>query len=50
MAYGKKSSGIGGAFQKFKGDLSAGTLSGAYIFYGEESYLREYYLEALRRM
>ncbi len=49
MAYGKKSSGIGGAFQKFKGDLSAGTLGGAYIFYGEESYLREYYLEVLRK-
>lgn len=49
MAYGKKSSGGSGAFQKFKGDLSAGTLSGAYIFYGEESYLREYYLEALRK-
>lgn len=49
MAYGKKSSGSSGTFQKFKGDLSAGTLSGAYIFYGEESYLREYYLEALRK-
>ena len=49
MAYGKKASGSGGAFQKLKGDLSAGTLGCAYIFYGEESYLREYYLEALRK-
>lgn len=49
MAYGKKASGSSGAFQKLKGDLSAGTLGGAYIFYGEESYLREYYLEALRK-
>nr|WP_326125536.1 DNA polymerase III subunit delta [uncultured Oscillibacter sp.] len=49
MAYGKKASGGSGAFQKFKGDLSGGTLGGAYIFYGEESYLREYYLEALRK-
>ena len=49
MAYGKKASAGSGALQKLKGDLSAGTLGGAYIFYGEESYLREYYLEALRR-
>lgn len=49
MAYGKKASAGGGALQKLKGDLAAGTLGGAYIFYGEESYLREYYLEALRK-
>lgn len=49
MAYGKKSSGSSGAFQKFKEDLSAGTLGRAYVFYGEESYLREHYLEALRK-
>ena len=49
MAYGKKASGSNRAFQKFKADLSAGTLGSAYIFYGEESYLREYYLEALRK-
>lgn len=49
MAYGKKPPAGSKAFQKFKGDLSAGTPGGAYIFYGEESYLREYYLEALRK-
>lgn len=36
------------AFQKLKADLAAGTPGCAYIFYGEESYLREHYLEQLR--
>lgn len=49
MAYGKRASGSSGALQKFKADLAAGTPAGAYIFYGEESYLREYYLEALKK-
>ena len=35
--------------QKLKADLSAGTIGSAYIFYGEESYLREYYLGELRK-
>ena len=38
-----------GAFQKLKADLSAGTVGNVYIFYGEETYLRSHYLEALRR-
>ena len=37
------------AFQKLKADLSAGTPENVYIFYGEESYLREYYLGELRK-
>ncbi len=37
------------ALQKLKADLAAGTPGNAYIFYGEESYLREYYLGALRK-
>ena len=37
------------AFQKLKDDLKAGTPGCAYIFYGEESYLREYYLGELRK-
>ena len=37
------------AFQKLKSDLAAGTLGSAYLFYGEESYLREYYLGELRK-
>jgi len=36
------------ALQKLKADLAAGTIGSAYIFYGEESYLREYYLGKLR--
>ena len=37
------------AFRQLKSDLSAGTLGCAYLFYGEESYLREYYLGELRK-
>ena len=36
-------------YQKLKSDLSAGNIGQVYIFYGEESYLREYYLEQLRK-
>ena len=36
-------------YQKFKADLAAGTLGEVYIFCGEESYLREYYLKEGRR-
>ena len=46
MACAKKKSNE--AFQKLKADLAAGQLGCAYIFYGEESYLREYYLEEVR--
>lgn len=49
MAYAKKAPKANEAFQKLKNDLSAGTLGCAYIFYGEESYLREYYLGELRK-
>lgn len=37
------------AFQKLKEDIAAGTPGCAYIFYGEEAYLREYYLGELRK-
>ena len=30
------------AFEKLKRDLKAGTAGSGYLFYGEESYLREY--------
>ena len=36
-------------YQKLKSDLAEGTLGGVYIFCGEESYLREYYLGELRK-
>ena len=49
MAYAKKAAKSDAAFQKLKADLSAGTVGCAYIFYGEESYLREYYLRELRK-
>ena len=49
MAYAKKPPKSSEAYQKFKADLSAGTVGCAYIFYGEESYLREYYLGELRK-
>ena len=49
MAYGKSTKKKNEAFQKLKADLSAGQLGCAYIFHGEESYLREYYLEELRK-
>jgi len=47
MAEKKKASHKGA--QKLKADLAAGTIGNAYIFYGEESYLREYYLGQLRK-
>ncbi len=49
MAYAKKTTKTNEAFQKLKSDLSAGTPGCAYLFYGEESYLREYYLGELRK-
>ena len=39
----------GAALRKFKEDLAAGTPGPAYIFCGEETYLRSYYLSELRR-
>lgn len=39
----------GTALQKLKADLAAGTIGSAYIFHGEESYLREHYLGKLRQ-
>lgn len=47
MAYTKKTKNE--AYQKFKDALKAGDLGCAYLFYGEESYLREYYLGELRK-
>lgn len=49
MAVTKKAPKANEAFQKLKNDLSAGTLGCAYIFYGEESYLREFYLGEVRK-
>ena len=48
MAVKKKSGGDAG-YDKFRADLDAGTLGTVYIFHGEESYLREYYLTQMRK-
>ncbi|MCR5825247.1 MAG: DNA polymerase III subunit delta [Oscillospiraceae bacterium] len=36
-------------YQQLKSDLAAGTIAPAYLFHGEESYLREYYLGAMKQ-
>ena len=48
MAVKKKSGGNAG-YEQLRADLAAGTLATAYLFHGEESYLREYYLGQMRR-
>ena len=45
---GKKQGGNAG-YDKLRADLDAGTLGTVYVFHGEESYLREYYLTQMRR-
>ena len=47
MAVKKKTGGNAG-YEKFRADLDAGALGTVYIFHGEESYLREYYLNQMR--
>lgn len=37
------------AYQQLKTDLRDGTVRNVYVFYGEETYLREYYLAQLRK-
>jgi len=49
MATAKKTARSGEAFQKLKSDIASGSVGCAYIFFGEESYLREYYLGELRK-
>ena len=36
-------------YQKLKSDLSTGEIGQVYIFHGEESYLREYYLGEIKK-
>jgi len=48
MAVKKKTAGNAG-FAKFKEDLAAGQLGTVYVFHGEESYLREYYLSEVKK-
>lgn len=49
MASTTKTSKKSEALQKLKADLKTGALGCAYLFHGEESYLREYYLEEVRK-
>lgn len=39
----------GAAYRQFKKDLSAGQLGQLYLFYGEETYLRDYYLNQMKK-
>ncbi len=49
MAYGKKNT-DGQALQSLKKDLAAGNVGNLYVFYGEEGYLKRYYLNQLREL
>lgn len=45
----KKTAAPNQGYQQLKSQLSSGELGQVYIFYGEESYLREYYLGAVKK-
>ena len=45
----RKAPAANAAYQQLKSDLKAGTLGSCYILYGEEAYLREYYLDRMRK-
>lgn len=45
----KKKSGDDAGYKKFRADLAAGTLGSVYLFYGEETYLREFYLAEVKK-
>lgn len=47
MAYAKKAKGPDPGYTRLKNDLASGEIGQVYLFYGEESYLREHYLDAL---
>lgn len=49
MAYAKKAPKKNVAYQKLRDDIKAGTPASAYIFYGEETYLRQRALEDLQK-
>lgn len=50
MAYQAKKPRENPPFQKLKADIAAGAPGKVYIFYGEEAYLREYYLGEIRKI
>ena len=50
MAFSKQPKGANDGFRALKQALTSGQVGQAYLFYGEESYLREHYLAELRRV
>ena len=46
---GKKAINENAAYEQLRADMAAGSLGTAYLFHGEESYLREYCLSEMRR-
>lgn len=50
MAYGSKKAPDDGAYRKLKADLAAGRAERLYVLYGEEDYLKSYYLGKLRAL
>lgn len=49
MAVAKKRGAANAAYEQLKTDLAAESLGTVYIFHGEESYLREYYLAEMKK-
>ena len=47
---GTKGKADAAGYQQLKQDLSAGTPGRLYVFHGEETYLRDYYLEQLKEL
>lgn len=50
MAYGTKKAGGNAAYQKLKNDIKDGRVGNLYVFYGEEDYLKSYYIGRLREL
>ena len=50
MAYAKKKDGYKGGLQRLKEDIKAKTPRKLYVFFGEESYLKEYYRDELKKL
>ena len=49
MPVKKKAAGKNAGYEQLKADLAADTLGTVYIFHGEESYLREFYLSEMKK-
>lgn len=49
MAYDNKKKEEGAGLKKLKEDIKTGALASLYVFHGEESYLKEYYRDAIEK-